>query len=109
MDWTAIAEVGCFIFGAIGTIFTTLYFRNQAKTDEEMKKHGETIDGLSKELANHKLYAAENYVTSRELDRTVGDIKQTLERMTNSIEKLGSEMRDIFLHIQAKLDSKADK
>ncbi len=56
----------------------------RAKSAEEM---------LSKSLADHKLYAAENFATSSELSAALEGIKKSIDRLTDRLDKLLMETR----------------
>lgn len=109
MDWMAFTEIGVGALGALWAALGFFYKQGVRKSESEISKNTDLIEALRSDLARHQLYCAQTYVTSPELNQSVSDIKQTLERVTNSMETLGREMREVFLHIQGKIDSKADK
>lgn len=94
MDWASLATIGCTAAGGAGTVVWYLF--NSSKDDS--KKNSAEISELQKELAAHKLYVAEHYVTSNELSKAIETLSKAIDAVFLKLDR-----------IDGKLDGKADK
>jgi hypothetical protein len=109
MDYTAVAEIGCAGFAAVGGLFGWLWRRSEAQRDQTIKDHGESLGTLNnalvasdrkhgEDLAAFKLHCAETYVTSSALEKAIDRFSESINAVFKKLER-----------IDEKLDSKADK
>lgn len=50
-------------------------------------------EGISSDLAEHKLYAAENFATTHELATSLGRVEAAIERLADRLDKLLMEKK----------------
>lgn len=67
------------------------------------------VDAGEKDLAAHKLYVAEHYVTQTELTKAVGSLERSIERLIEAVNQNSKETREGFAEIHRRIDTKADK
>jgi hypothetical protein len=67
------------------------------------------LDTMEKEIAQHKLHVAENYVNHSDLADAMNGIKEVLGGMSRQIFSLTADFKDFSVRVYDKLDRKADK
>jgi hypothetical protein len=100
-----IAVVVSMLCSAMGTI---LWFLFQSVRHDVQAARTEA-ESAKDELAKFKLQAAEHYVTRNDLTSTVTDLKRSIERLIESVDRSSQETRDAFNKIHERIDRKADK
>ncbi|HDR9065466.1 TPA: hypothetical protein QDA90_000721 [Burkholderia vietnamiensis] len=98
MDNTALAEIGCAVFGALGSVFAYLWRRSEGQRDRTLQEHGESLTKLNESQSAFELFAARTYVTSHTLETAIGNFNRAVEAIFQKLDK-----------IDDKLDQKVDK
>lgn len=109
MDYTAVVEIGCAAFAAVGGVFAYLWQRSEAARDGVVREHSESLKTVTKELTEYKLHVAEHYVTQTELTKAVSSLEKSIERLIEAVNQNSKETRDGFAEMHKKIDTKADK
>ena len=98
MDWASLATIGCTAAGGAGSVVWYLFNNLSTSSKEDSRKNSAEIAELQKELAAHKLYVAEHYVTSNELSKAIETLSKAIDAVFLKLDR-----------IDGKLDGKADK
>lgn len=120
MEWSAwtgiLGAVLAVILGGVGTILWFLFMSvrseaRDARIAASSARENATIEiaKVKDELAAHRLYVAEHYVTQNELTKAVENLDKTMQRMLTAMDHNAQEMRDGFTQLHKRIDGKADK
>ncbi|OVE48547.1 hypothetical protein CBW21_08250 [Chromobacterium violaceum] len=82
----------------MGTVAWYLYRRLQGQVDRNGEQHSKALAELHKDLSEHRLHVAENYVTNTVLTRALDSLNDTIKAVFQKLDR-----------IDEKLDRKADK
>lgn len=106
MDWI---HIGLAIFGLVasagGTVLWYLFLSTRGAVD----KNREQCDTLQKELAAHKLYVAEHYVTQGALTQAIDSLNKAIGALTEGIRDMNRDFSQKLDSLHRRLDGKADK
>ena len=90
MNWEAISVVLVIVGGIAGALATVFWWIIQKLRID--------LDALRQELTAHRLYAAENYVTSNELAKAFDGITASLKEIFSKLDKLMESKADKDCH-----------
>lgn len=92
----------------IGTLRWSLT-RSERSIDALISGHSKDIEGLKKELAEHRLHVAQSYVTQTELSRTIENLDKTIARLSDAIGQMSRDSKESFAELHRRIDGKEDK
>jgi chemotaxis regulatin CheY-phosphate phosphatase CheZ len=139
MDWTTVAVtvVGLLLSG-IGVLLWFLYLDVRKKADDAAasaakaakdadkrvddvvrdtgaaaakaaEDSAKKIEAVSRELADHKLYVAEHYVTQGALTQAIEGLNNAIQALTSGIRDMNRDFSQKLDSLHRRLDGKADK
>ncbi|MEX3764447.1 hypothetical protein [Paraburkholderia phenoliruptrix] len=117
MDWTTVAvtAVGLLLSG-IGAVLWFLYLDVRKKADDATRAAAKAAsdadaktDAIARELGEHKLYAANNYVTHSALTQAIEGLNRAIESLTRGIQDMNRDFSQRLDNLRDRLDGKADK
>lgn len=128
MDWTTVAvtAVGLVLTGCGGVLwFLYLDVRKKAdgaakaaeqaskdadkRIDDVVRDADKKVEAVTRELAEHKLYVAEHYVTQGALTQAIDGLNQAIKGLTEGIRDMNRDFSQKLDSLHRRLDSKADK
>lgn len=109
MDFSTVAGVGGAAATGVFAVLGWMLRRSVAQMDQKLQDHDQAIQKRADDLAAHKLYVAEHYVTQTELTKAVGSLERSIERLIEAVNQNSKETREGFAAIHLRIDTKADK
>ncbi|HEX7906746.1 MAG TPA: hypothetical protein VF534_01455 [Paraburkholderia sp.] len=139
MDWTTVAvtAVGLLLSG-IGAVLGFLYLDVRRKADGAARAAAQAskdadkriddvvrdsavasarasedsakkLEAVARELADHKLYVAEHYVTQGALTQAIEGLNSAIQALTSGIRDMNRDFSSKLDSLHRRLDGKADK
>ena len=83
--------LGWYVISAIGGWYINAQRREIRQHKEEAKRQTEKFEGqidlLNEKLMQHKLYAAENFISKLDLEKMMGGVIEWLKRIEGKLDK----------------------
>jgi hypothetical protein len=120
MEWTDMAEAVGIGAGVLSAVIGFFYKRSQKQMDDTISEHGKAIaklkddvneahNKLKDELADFRVYVAQNHVTYTDLTAAVGNLERSIQNLIDAVKDAAKETRDTLQQMNHRIDTKADK